>query len=273
MPANQADLFLYNYKLHWLANICLRLAFFSLLSASLWADNHALQNDKLTVAVAANFLHAFKEIQEQYTEETGIKVITSHAATGQLYHQIRHGAPFDIFLSADRKTSQRLINEKLALASSYFVYARGRLVLWSADQSIELANGGRLTKLDKNTAIAMANPKIAPYGKAAQQVLEQLDAQQNRRATIVTGQNITQTYQFIASGNAAMGFISLAQLRAIESAHKKENYWLVPESLHDPIEQSAVVIARSKKAILANNFLNFLRSPKALNIMQKYGYR
>lgn len=250
--------------------ITLCLALFGFFSTAKANDKTAVA---LNIAVAANFLHTFRDIQSVYEAQTGIKLKINSGSTGQLYHQIRFGAPYDIFLSADKKTSLRLIKEELALASSYFVYGRGRIVLWSRDKTLMLDNGDVFKTYDKNKRIAIANAKLAPYGKASQETLATIMADDQWQKNMITGQNITQVYQFIASGNVDMGFVSLAQLRFAQSIGKvKSNYWLVPNTLHQAIEQTAVLLNTSEQKSQAMNFLKFLRSPEALAIMQQYGY-
>jgi len=244
-----------------------------LLLALLTTKANADNSNKLNIAIAANFLPVFNEIKPLYEAQTGVKLLASSGSTGQLYHKIRFGAPYDIFLSADERTSQRLIKEDLAVAASYFIYAQGRLVLWSLDTALPLDQGALLKTIDKNKRLAVANPKIAPYGQAAKEVLININADKHWQNTLITGQNISQTYQFIASGNVDLGFISLSQLRFTQNkTEQQENFWLVPEALHQPLKQSAVLLRKSKKPLQAKQFLAFLTSPTALGIMQRYGY-
>lgn len=236
---------------------------------------HAIDqtSKELHIAVAANFLQTFKDLQSIFEAQTDIKLIASSGSTGQLYHQIRFGAPFDIFLSADSQTSRRLIQEGKALASSYFTYANGRLVLWSANSTLNLDNGLVLSAFDSNKRMGIANPKTAPYGKATQQTLVSLGVDQQWRKQLITGQNITQTHQFIASGNVDMGFVSLAQLRFFEKSQTQTvNHWLVPQTLHEPIEQTAILLTANKHQTQAMLFLNFLQTPVALAVLKQYGY-
>lgn len=258
-----------------------------LLLVMVTAQANSDNTNKLNIALAANFLPAFKEIRVLFETQTGIRLIASSGSTGQLYHQIRFGAPHDIFFSADQHTSQRLIKEGLAVPASYFIYAQGRLVLWSTDTLLPLDKGELFNTYDKNKRIALANPKIAPYGKAAKELMENINADKQWQNNLIMGQNISQTYQFIASGNVDLGFISLAQLRHTQIQKKmqnkiqkqkqnqsqsNDNYWLVPKSLHQPIKQTAVLLENSHNKLQAKQFLDFLKTPDALTIMQRFGY-
>lgn len=236
--------------------------------------SHAQQKiTPLNIAVAANFLPAFRDIQVRYEAQSNSRLIASTGSTGQLYHQIYFGAPFDIFLSADTATNRRLISEAKASPESFFVYATGRLVLWSRKRYLPLDSGKILHHFDKQLRLAIANPKTSPYGKATLEVLRHNRSAEQWIEHLVTGQNITQVFQFVESQNVDMGFISLAQLRIVQTQENHNpNYWLVPQSLHQPIKQSAVILSSSQKVDQAKQFLNFLKSPEVIKILQNYGY-
>ena len=255
----------------WRLSLCILIAIGSQMVS---ADNSPLpfKTTTLTIGVASNFAPVFNELKRHYEAQTNTTLRPSYGATGQLYHQIRHGAPFDIFLAADTLTTQRLIKENLADPSSNTIYARGRLALWGHNV-LHAIDEQTLATFSNNQRISMANPKIAPYGKAAKEVLHSLNLEHLWQNHTVLGQNITQTYQFIASKNVDFGFISLAQLRALELKHKRaQNHWLIPAHLHQPIDQSGVILSTSKHKDAAMAFLRFLKSPAAIDIMQRYGY-
>lgn len=228
----------------------------------------AADAEEIKAAVAANFTVAIKKLTPLYEKKSGNKLIVSFGATGQFYAQISNGAPFDVLLAADDITPRKLIGEGKAVDSSYFIYARGRLALWSGAPGYVDAKGDIL-KLNQFTKIAIANPKTAPYGQAAIETLASLNLLDQLQPKFVTGENIAQTQQFIASGNVPLGFIALAQVNAMPSTHRG-SYWLVPANLHRTIDQSAVMLKTGNAA--AENFLAFLKSPEAIAIIREFGY-
>ncbi len=216
------------------------------------------------VAVAANFTAAAKEIASAFEKQTGDKVRLSFGASGALYTQIVNGAPFAALLSADAERPRRLEAEKVGRPGSRFVYAIGRLVLWSADSGLvdgkgEVLRGGSFRKL------AIANPKTAPYGQAAVETLTGLGLWGAIKDKVVQGENIAQAHQFVATGNAELGFVALAQI-ALQNTGSK---WVVPSRLHAPIEQEAILV---KDDAVAGRFLDYLKGPQALEIIHRYGY-
>ena len=211
--------------------------------------------DELYIAVASNFTKPAKQLVQQFETKHNINI--SFGSTGQLYTQIKNGAPFDIFLSADMQRPQKLVTE--GLASDLFVYAKGKLILWSGQ--IDLVDKNILTS-DKFKRLAIGNPKIVPYGMAAKQVLDKLNLWDKLQDKIIRGNNISQTYQFAITGNAELGFIALSQ-------YKNGSYWLVTEDLYEPILQGAVLL---NQKILAKKFIQFLRSPIAHKIIIEFGY-
>ncbi len=224
--------------------------------------------EEVKAAVAANFTAAIKKLAPLYEQKSGNKLIVSFGATGQLYAQITHGAPFEVFLAADDTTPKKLIGEGKAVESSYFVYARGRLALWSATPGY-VDDKGDVLKSSRFAKIAIANPKTAPYGQAAIETLTALKLLDQLQPKFVTGENIAQTQQFIASGNVPLGFIALAQVKALPA--DRGSYWLVPDELHQPIAQSAVLIKKENNAA-AESFFAFLKSPEAIAIIRDFGY-
>lgn len=226
--------------------------------------------DEVKAAVAANFTAAIKKLAPAFEKTSGHKLVASFGATGQLYAQIKNGAPFDVFLSADDTTPQKLVTEGDAVAGSYFIYARGRLALWSSQPGY-VDDQGAILKSDKFTKIAIANPKTAPYGQATIDALTTLKLLDQLQPKFVTGENIAQTQQFVSSGNVPLGFIALAQVKAL-APEDRGSWWVVPTNLHKPIDQGAVLLNKGKGSQTANAFLVFLKSPEAIAIIRELGY-
>ena len=243
-----------------------------LLTASL---SISVQAEQLNAAIAANFTGTMKQLKPLFEHESGHRLITSFASSGTLFAQIHNGAPFDIFLSADEQRPQQLINDGIAVADSSFIYATGLLVLWSNQAELVDPQGSILSNghwPDKGIHhIALANPKTAPYGRAALQTLETMQLLDAIRPYRVTGQNIAQTFQFVASGNAQLGFIAQAQLLALPES-ERGSYWRVPKKMHSPIQQMAVMLNRGRENSAAEAFLTFLQSPQAQSIIRARGY-
>jgi molybdate transport system substrate-binding protein len=208
----------------------------------------------------------------KFSEKTPYKISLSAASTGKLYAQIRQAAPFDILLAADRQTPERLVAEGLALKETLFNYARGRLVFVSR---VPLTDGvaEQILRQTQFKKLAIANPELAPYGMAARQTLESLALLPQVQARLVIGENIGQAAQFVFSGNADAGL--LPQAFTPETAEQKklyQNIWLVPESLHQPITQTAVLLARGKSNQAALAFMSYLQQPEAQGIIANHGY-
>lgn len=230
------------------------------------------QADTITVAVAANFTKAIEKIGQAWSKQTGNEVRFSFGATGGLYAQINNGAPFDAFFSADTKTPKKLIDE--GKATDYREYAQGKLALYSTTLPVA-TQGEALIKAGKYTHIAIANPKGAPYGSAAVTVLQKMGVydQLSAEKKIATGENITATFQFVLTDNAQLGFVALSQILAPTSPAKgKGEYWVIPQADYPPINQAAVLIKNSKHAATAKSFMDFMKSPEAVNIIKEYGY-
>ncbi len=226
--------------------------------------------DEVHVAVAANFAAPMERIAVEFARDTGHRALVSSGGTGKLYAQIKNGAPFEIFLSADEATPAKLENEGLGAAGSRFTYAFGRLALWSPKPG-HIDSQGNILKQGKFRHLAIANPKLAPYGHAAQEVLEKRGLWQPLQSRLVFGENIAQTHQFVSSGNAELGFIALSQVRQ-GSAEHQGSYWLVPQALHAPIRQDAILLTRGKGKTAAEQLLKYLKSDKATTIIKHYGY-
>ena len=218
------------------------------------------------IAVAANFREAAREIGAAFAAATGHHVEFSFGSTGQLFVQIAQGAPFDAFLAADQDRAERAIEDGLGVRGSRFTYATGTIVLFSIDDKLvagpETLHRGQFGKL------AIADPASAPYGAAAIETLRALDSLNGLKSRIVWGLNIAQTYQFVHSGNAELGFVALAQI----ARHAHGSRWIVPQSLHGPIAQDAVLLRRGANNDAAKAFLAFLRGPEASKVRKKYGY-
>ncbi|MFC3609221.1 molybdate ABC transporter substrate-binding protein [Stutzerimonas tarimensis] len=225
---------------------------------------------EVTIAVAANFTAPMKEIAEAFEQDTGHTVRTSLGPTGALYTQIKNGAPFEVFLSADDSTPARLESEGDVVEGSRFTYAVGKLVLWSPREDYVDDEGAVLAAGDYRY-LSVANPKLAPYGLAAAQVLEKLGLTETVRPKLVEGSNIVQTYQFIATGNAELGFVALSQVYK-DGAISSGSAWNVPAEMHDPIRQDAVVLKRGAENPAAAALADYLKGDRAQAIIRSYGY-
>lgn len=226
---------------------------------------------EVTVAVASNFLNPFKRLVPVFQKQSGHSVRTVSGSTGKLYAQILHGAPFDVFLSADRARPRLLEQSRQAVPATRFTYAQGKIVLWSADPQRIAADGKIILHRRNFKHLALANPKTAPYGKAAYTTLTRLKLWQSISPTLVQGENISQTFQFVATGNAEVGFVALSQI--LDPRLKiKGSRWIIPEHLYDAIDQDAVLLTRGQSQSAARALLNFLKSDTARNMIQSYGY-
>ncbi|WP_299975460.1 molybdate ABC transporter substrate-binding protein [uncultured Pseudoteredinibacter sp.] len=229
----------------------------------------------ITVAVASNFAHSARQIGQEFSKESGHKVRFVLGSSGKIAAQIRHGAPFDIFLSADQLRPKQLVDEEFALADSQFSYAEGALVLWSSHA--EHRNKKLNAEFLKQEAgkIALANPKLAPYGRAAHSVLKMLanQAKPNKAGNIVQiqGENIAQAYHFTQAGQVDAGFIAKSQWLNLQ-AEDRNNAWQVPKQLHPAILQDAVLLKRGSNKPAATAFWQFLQTPKARLIIESHGY-
>lgn len=230
-----------------------------------------VQADEISVAVAANFTEPMKKITAEFEKTSGHKVALSFGSTGKFYAQVKAGAPFEVLLAADDETPSKLAQEGLAVKNSHFTYAIGKLVLWSAQEAIVDSNGD-LLKRGSFEHIALANPKLAPYGAAGMQTLQALGVYDSLAPKIVQGENIAQTYQFIVTGNALLGFVALSQVMGEEGKIKSGSAWIVPEKYYTPLRQDAVLLEKGKDKTAAVELLKFLKAPYAARIIQAYGY-
>jgi molybdate transport system substrate-binding protein len=220
------------------------------------------------VAVAANFMATTKKLQGRFEASSGHSLIVSSGSSGKLYALIRSGAPYDIFLSAEADFTQRLIDEGFAEPGDRYVYALGRLVLWMPE-SRDAVSESSVSK-PFTGYLAVANPRLAPYGQAAKKVLQRLGVWDTYRQQIVMGENVAQTFQFVSTGNAVMGFVALSQVLDYQVAARQ--YWQVPQSQHDPIRQSALLLKRGRDNAAARAFFRFLQSGEARKIIVQSGY-
>ncbi|KFC70704.1 molybdate ABC transporter substrate-binding protein [Massilia varians] len=225
---------------------------------------------EVQVAVAANFTAPMHAIAAQFERDTGHRARLAFGSTGKFYAQIRNGAPFEVLLAADDETPARLEKEGQAAPGTRFTYAIGKLVLWSARAGVVDAKGEVLRTGDFRH-LAIANPKTAPYGAAAVAVLKKLNLFDAVQARLVQGENIAQTHQFISTGNAQLGFVALSQV-ARDGRIASGSGWVVPASLHEPIRQDALVLARGRGNPAAQALLDYLKSAKARAIIQSFGY-
>ena len=228
------------------------------------------QADTVSVAVAANFTAPMQKIAASFEADTGHKAELSFGATGKFYAQITNGAPFQILLSADDTTPAKLEKEGKAVANSRFTYAIGTLVLWSAQPGYVDAQGQILQTGDFKH-LALANPKLAPYGLAATQAMDKLGLTAKLQPRWVQGENIAQTYQFVATGNAQLGFVALSQVM-VDGKISKGSAWQVPADLHEPIRQDAALLTPGQGNAAAAALLTYLRGDKARAVIQSYGY-
>lgn len=242
---------------------------FVALAASV-AAHLALAQD-VQVAVAANFTAPIQAIAKDFEQDTGHKLVIATGATGQFYAQIQNGAPFEVFLSADDSTPAKLEQEGATVPGSRFTYAIGTLALWSAKPGYVDAQGEVLKKNDYQH-LSIANPKAAPYGLAATQVLEKLGLTAQVKGKRVEGQNITQAHQFIATGNAELGFVALSQIYK-DGKVTGGSAWIVPAALHDPIKQDAVILAKGKDNPAAQALVDYLKGEKAATVIKSFGYQ
>jgi molybdate transport system substrate-binding protein len=222
------------------------------------------------VAVAANFTAPMKDIAAQFEEATGHKVVLSFGSTGKLFAQIRHGAPFQLMLAADQATPEKIETDKLGVPGTRFTYAVGALALWSAQAHV-VDDQGKVLQTPGITRLALADPKLAPYGRAAIETLQHMGRLEALKPALILGENIAQAYQFTATGNAPLGFVALSQIMQ-DGKISRGSAWVVPTAYYSPIRQDAIVLnaGQDDEATLA--LVKFLRSEPALAIMNRYGY-
>jgi molybdate transport system substrate-binding protein len=238
---------------------------FALTALCLSSNAHA---DETTLAVAANFTATAKDIAQTFEAETGHKAVLVFGSTGKLYAQIANGAPFDALLAADAVHPQKAEADSLAVAGTRFTYAKGKIVLFSADAKLVDGAGKVLGAPETFNKIAIANPQTAPYGAAAAEAMTHLGVYEGLKNKIVRGDSIAQTHQFVMTQNAQLGFVAYSQV----INDKTGSMWVVPETLYTPIRQDAVLLKPGENNEAAQAFLKFLQSDAARAIIASYGY-
>ena len=228
--------------------------------------------DEIKIAVASNFYPTMKELVTHFesitpNSDTTNNIVLISGSSGKHYAQILNGAPFDLFFSADKLRPNMLEKEEVFNNQSRFTYALGKLALWSPFNEYVDSDGQVLYK-DDFRFIAIANPKIAPYGIASKETLTSMNLWQDMEEKLVRGENIAQTFQFAKSGNAKLGFVSYSQILSLNSS-SEGSYWLVPQDMYQPIEQQAILL---KDSSLGKDFLSFIKSNEALDIIKRNGY-
>ena len=239
------------------------------LSALMLGTSSPVQADDISVAVAANFTVPIQKIAPDFEKDTGHKIVASFGSTGAFYAQIKNGAPFEVLLAADDETPAKLIKENAAVAGTQFTYAIGKLVLWSAKPG-GVDGAGEVLKKGGFDHIALANPKLAPYGAAGVETMKARGVYDALQSKVVTADNITQTYQFISSGNAQLGFVALSQV--LKDGKIEGSAWLVSANLYQPIRQDAVILEKGRGKPAADALLKYLRGDKARAIIKSFGY-
>jgi molybdate transport system substrate-binding protein len=247
-------------QLKRLSVLCLLLAF-SLNS----------QAATVLVAVASNFTKPMTDITAAFNKATGHEANLAFGSSGKFVAQIENDAPFEVFLSADEKNPKKLEESGKGIANTRFTYAIGKLILWSATAGL-VDDQGQILGKGGFKHLALADPKIAPYGLAAEEAMKNLGVLDKLQPLFVLGDNISQTLQFISTGNAELGFIALSQVIGKDGKIGEGSGWIVPDNLHNPIKQDAILLKKGEANPAAPALLEFLKSPEALAIIKKYGY-
>lgn len=227
--------------------------------------------DELLVAAASNFSAPMAELAERFEAQTDHRVEVAYGSSGRLFAQISNGAPFQLFFSADQDKPARLLASGLAVPGSRVTYATGVLVLWSANESAVVPDASVLGQ-NAEVRIAIANPRVAPYGTAAMETIESLALSELVAGRLVLGENIAQAYQFIYSGNAPLGFVAKSQVFRDGRLHQG-SAWEVPEDLHAPIRQDAVLLRSAEYCLPCRQFLDFVQRPEQQALLAGWGYR
>lgn len=230
----------------------------------------SVRAENVSVAVASNFTGPIQVIAPLFERDTGHKLVPAFGGTGKFYAQITHGAPFEILLAADDETPARLLREGHGIAGSAFTYAIGKLVLWSPNPRLVDGKGEVLKKAGFKH-IAIANPKTAPYGAAAVQTMTRLGTFDTLKPLLVQGENISQTHQFVSTGNAELGFVAYSQVIKNGQVGSGSG-WVVPSNLYDPIRQDAVLLAKGQNNPAARALLDYLKGEQAQVVIRSFGY-
>jgi molybdate transport system substrate-binding protein len=226
--------------------------------------------DEVKVAVAANFTAPMKVIAENFEKATGHKAELAFGSSGKFYAQITNGAPFDVFFSADQARPEKLEKENATVAGSRFTYATGKLVLWSSKDTF-VDDQGQILKTGDFAHLAIASPKLAPYGAAAVETMKALGVFAKLEPKLVQGESISQTYNFVLTGNAELGFVALSQVYA-DGKLKSGSGWIVPGKLHTPINQDAVILTHGKDNKAAAALVAYLKTEPAKAVIRSFGY-
>lgn len=229
-----------------------------------------VSEDSITVAVAANFSQPMQRIAADFEAATRHQVTLVSGSTGRIYAQITHGAPYDVFLAADQKTPARLAQKGFAVPDSATTYAVGRLALWSPSKVLA-GDGGQWLRQGRFRRVAIANPRLAPYGAAAMQVLSALGLRETLGSKLVQAENVMQSYHFVHSGNADLGFVAFAQLTT-GNGLATGSVWLPPQDMYDPIRQDAILLMRARDNTAAKALMRFLGSASVQSIVADHGY-
>jgi len=241
------------------------------LFAFLCACTPAPDSETALIAVATSFAFVAGQLEADFEAQSGRQIDITSAATGKLYAQITNGAPFDALLAADLEHPQRLAESNAGFAASVFVYARGRLVLWSVEPGRIPVDGEAYLRALDYRRLALANPGLAPYGLAARQVLQSLSVWEVVQARIVMGENVGQAQAMVATGNADAGLVALADVLRLPD-DRRGSHWLVPEHRHDPIDQAAILLRHGEDNAAAREFLDYLQTPVARTMIESFGY-
>ena len=241
-----------------------------LLSALAFLFVFPCMGDDLYVAVAANFTGPMQQLSPLFKNRSGHQIIGSYGTVGKFFAQIKNEAPFEVFISSDDTTPKRLVKEGLAISESQFTYAIGKLVLYSV-QPGRVDGNGNILRQGGFKRLVIANPKMAVYGAAAVEAMKRMGVYEQLQPKLIIGENITQAYQFVASENAELGFVSLSQIY-FDGEYSAGSYWLLPCNLYPPLKQDAILLTKGKNNPAARAFLTFLKSQEARNIIRAYGY-
>ncbi len=225
--------------------------------------------DTIQVAVASNFIATMKELIAKFEINSEHKIKLSTGSSGKIFAQIAQGAPYDVFFSADQSKPEKLATLGFGINESRFTYAKGKLVLWSNKDDYEVSKSVLLAGNYKK--IALANPRLAPYGMAAKDVINHFNITNKTKNKLIQGENISQVYQFIETKNVDLGFVALSQMKSSQNSGK-QNYWLIPQHIYTPIKQDLIVLRRTKKMSIVNEFVTFIKSQEGKDIIKHYGY-
>ncbi|WP_408597826.1 molybdate ABC transporter substrate-binding protein [Limnohabitans sp.] len=252
----------------------MRLWLRALLAVFVYGSLALVHAGEVSVAAAANFTAPMQKIAQAFAQDTGHTAVLSVGATGKFYAQIKHGAPFQVLLAADDETPAKLVAEGLGQAGTVFTYATGRLALWSKQAGVVDDQGrvlqGPLSQ-HPQVKLALADPRLAPYGAAAVQTLTQLGVWPRWQSHVVQGDNIAQAFQFVATQNALLGFVALSQVW-VDGRVSQGSVWVVPQQLHAPLRQDAVLLVTGKDQPAALALMAYLKGERAKAIIRAYGY-